>query len=269
MLLTVVGCSGSVSGPDLRPPAISSRPRTRARLLAGPRPRSGGVRRAVQLPRPQRDRRRRAQPSASRPLPRPVRPLRRRRLLPDRAVAPPSGVRPGRTPPRGSPGRTRAAATGAATSSRSPASARAVRLRRLAADPAGRTVRGRTRRVDHPVEAYAIRVTENARAAAPRLLRRHRAQPGPGRLAAGADLLLVESAFLDGPDNPPGLHLTGRQAARPARPRGVGTVRAHPHPALARPASGARRGDAALRRPGCAGRVGRSGRSAAVCGRIG
>jgi len=83
----------------------------------------------------------------------------------------------------------------------------------------------RTIRVDHPVEAYAIRVTDT--------------NPGGGSLvysgdtgpcsalvdiAQGADLLLVESAFLDRPDNPAGLHLNGREAAAAGFAAGVGTV---------------------------------------------
>jgi ribonuclease BN (tRNA processing enzyme) len=32
-------------------------------------------------------------------------------------------------------------------------------------------------------------------------------------IAKGADLLLIESAFIDGSDNPPGMHLSGAQAA--------------------------------------------------------
>jgi ribonuclease BN (tRNA processing enzyme) len=82
-----------------------------------------------------------------------------------------------------------------------------------------------TIRVAHPVEAYAVRVSE--------------ATPGGGSLvfsgdtgpctslvdlARGTDLLLIESAFLDGPDNPPDLHLSGREAAQIGAAAGVGTV---------------------------------------------
>ena len=74
-----------------------------------------------------------------------------------------------------------------------------------------------TVRVAHPVEAYAIKVVERV--------------PGGGSLvftgdtgptpvlapfAAGADVLLSEAAFMTGPDNPPDLHLTGAQAAEVA-----------------------------------------------------
>jgi ribonuclease BN (tRNA processing enzyme) len=44
------------------------------------------------------------------------------------------------------------------------------------------------------------------------------------RLAQGVDLLLVESAFLDGPDNPPGMHLSGAQAARIGQTAGVASM---------------------------------------------
>jgi ribonuclease BN (tRNA processing enzyme) len=44
------------------------------------------------------------------------------------------------------------------------------------------------------------------------------------RIADGADLLLIESAFLDGPDNPPGMHLSGAQAAGIARASGARAV---------------------------------------------
>jgi ribonuclease BN (tRNA processing enzyme) len=43
-------------------------------------------------------------------------------------------------------------------------------------------------------------------------------------LAAGADILLSEAAFLDGPDLPPDIHLTARQAAGYARQAGVGRL---------------------------------------------
>ena len=42
--------------------------------------------------------------------------------------------------------------------------------------------------------------------------------------ASGVDLLLVESAFLDAPDNPPGMHLSGAQAAAIGQAAGVGAV---------------------------------------------
>ena len=44
------------------------------------------------------------------------------------------------------------------------------------------------------------------------------------RLAEGADLLLCEASFLEGPDNPANLHLTARQAAGHAARAGVGQL---------------------------------------------
>ena len=95
-------------------------------------------------------------------------------------------------------------------------------------------------RVDHPVEAYAIRVEERIapqgqtttagepRAAdhAPTLV--YSGDTGPcdalTELAQGADLLLVESAFLDRPDNPTGLHLTPREAVTAGAEADAGLV---------------------------------------------
>jgi ribonuclease BN (tRNA processing enzyme) len=74
------------------------------------------------------------------------------------------------------------------------------------------------------VEAYGIRVEENATGAT----MVYSGDTGPTdalvQLANNVDLLLVESAFLDAPDNPPGMHLSGAQAAaigQAARVRGV------------------------------------------------
>jgi ribonuclease BN (tRNA processing enzyme) len=41
------------------------------------------------------------------------------------------------------------------------------------------------------------------------------------RLAQDADLFLCEASYLDGVDNPPGLHLTGREAGEVATKAGV------------------------------------------------
>jgi ribonuclease BN (tRNA processing enzyme) len=43
-------------------------------------------------------------------------------------------------------------------------------------------------------------------------------------LAQGADLLLCEASFVEGADNGPGLHLTGRQAGDHAQRAGVGRL---------------------------------------------
>jgi ribonuclease BN (tRNA processing enzyme) len=81
-----------------------------------------------------------------------------------------------------------------------------------------------TTRVDHPVEAYAVRLVETAAPTRAALV--YSGDTGPCdslvELATRADLFLVESAFLDGdfspddhsaPAHPSGLHLTPRQAA--------------------------------------------------------
>jgi len=76
-----------------------------------------------------------------------------------------------------------------------------------------------TTRVNHPVEAYAIRIDAGGRSIV------YSGDTGPSdalvELAAGADLALFEASFLDG-DNPPDLHLTAREAAEHARKAEVG-----------------------------------------------
>ncbi|MBM7786383.1 MBL fold metallo-hydrolase [Tenggerimyces flavus] len=71
----------------------------------------------------------------------------------------------------------------------------------------------------HPVEAYAIRVEQNGRTLV------YSGDTGPTTalvdLARGADLLLTEASFLEGDDNPPDVHLTGREAAEHATLAGV------------------------------------------------
>ena len=79
--------------------------------------------------------------------------------------------------------------------------------------------------VDHPVEAYAMRIAHDVPDGGTLV---YSGDTGPCEalveLASGADLLLVESSFRDGPDNPPGLHLSGRQAAEVGARAGVGAV---------------------------------------------
>jgi ribonuclease BN (tRNA processing enzyme) len=75
-------------------------------------------------------------------------------------------------------------------------------------------------RVNHPVETYGMRVSAGGRtlaysadtAATEELI----------RLASGADLFLCEASYQDGDDNPPDIHLTGREAAEHADRAGVG-----------------------------------------------
>ena len=74
----------------------------------------------------------------------------------------------------------------------------------------------RVARVDHPVEAYAVRVEEHDQDGPPGPTLVFSGDTGPCEalveLARGVDLLLVEAAFREHPDNPPGVHLTARQA---------------------------------------------------------
>ena len=83
----------------------------------------------------------------------------------------------------------------------------------------------RTVRVEHPVEAYAIRVQEDVPGGGALV---YSGDTGPSgalvQLANRVDLLLVESAFLDDPDNPPGMHLSGAQAAAIGQDAGVGAI---------------------------------------------
>ncbi|AQZ66160.1 Metal-dependent hydrolases of the beta-lactamase superfamily III [[Actinomadura] parvosata subsp. kistnae] len=76
--------------------------------------------------------------------------------------------------------------------------------------------------VNHPVEAYGFRVANGSASVA------YSGDTGESnelvKLAAGTDLLLCEASFVEGPDLPPGLHLTGRQAAEHAAKADVGKL---------------------------------------------
>jgi len=76
--------------------------------------------------------------------------------------------------------------------------------------------------VVHPVEAYGLRVTAGDASIA------YTGDTAPcgalDRLAAGADLLLAEASFRDGDDNPPEIHLTGRDAGELAARADVGRL---------------------------------------------
>jgi ribonuclease BN (tRNA processing enzyme) len=78
--------------------------------------------------------------------------------------------------------------------------------------------------VEHPVEAFALRIEE--RAGSGSLVYSGDTGPCPALtgLAAGADTLLAESAFLDRGGNRPALHLSGRDAAETGAAAGVGTL---------------------------------------------
>jgi ribonuclease BN (tRNA processing enzyme) len=87
-----------------------------------------------------------------------------------------------------------------------------------------------TAQVDHPVEAYAIRVTETGGGRGSMVFS---GDTGPcdalvelarGEDGSGVDLLLVEAAFLEWATNPTGLHLTGAQAAAAGEQAGVSQV---------------------------------------------
>ncbi|MDT4989061.1 MAG: hypothetical protein QOI74_3155 [Micromonosporaceae bacterium] len=77
-------------------------------------------------------------------------------------------------------------------------------------------------RVNHPVETYGVRVEHAGRVLV------YSADTAPCeallRLAQGADVLLCEASYLDGMDNPPDLHLTGREAGECATKAGVGRL---------------------------------------------
>ena len=77
-------------------------------------------------------------------------------------------------------------------------------------------------RVNHPVETYAMRITANGSTLA------YSADSGISdelvKVARGADLFLCEASYLDGDDNPPDIHLTGREAAEHASRAGVGKL---------------------------------------------
>jgi ribonuclease BN (tRNA processing enzyme) len=79
-----------------------------------------------------------------------------------------------------------------------------------------------TARVAHPVEAYAIRLEADGRALT------YSGDTGPCAalvdLARGSDVLLAEASFVEDPHNPVDLHLTGREAGEAASHAGVGRL---------------------------------------------
>jgi ribonuclease BN (tRNA processing enzyme) len=74
--------------------------------------------------------------------------------------------------------------------------------------------------MNHPVETFGFRIEHAGRVIA------YSADTGPtealAELARGADLLLCEASFLDGPGLPEDVHLTARQAGEYAAAGGVG-----------------------------------------------
>jgi ribonuclease BN (tRNA processing enzyme) len=73
--------------------------------------------------------------------------------------------------------------------------------------------------VAHPVAAYSLRVRSGD------AVLTYSGDTGPceglEKAAEGADLLLAEASFVESGDNPPDLHLTGRQAGQAAQRAGV------------------------------------------------
>jgi ribonuclease BN (tRNA processing enzyme) len=77
-------------------------------------------------------------------------------------------------------------------------------------------------RVNHPVETFSFRLQHAGRVLA------YSADTGVCdtllRVASNADVFLCEASYLDGQDNPPDLHLTGREAGQVATKAGVGRL---------------------------------------------
>ncbi|HVE96405.1 MAG TPA: MBL fold metallo-hydrolase [Pseudonocardiaceae bacterium] len=76
--------------------------------------------------------------------------------------------------------------------------------------------------VDHPCEAYALRISHAGRT----LVYSGDTGPCPQlvELANGADVLLAEASWPDRPGNPRGIHLSGRDAGEAAAAAGVGRL---------------------------------------------
>ncbi len=79
-----------------------------------------------------------------------------------------------------------------------------------------------TAHMNHPVETFGFRVEHDGQVLA------YSADTGPCdelvKLASGADVLLCEASFLDGPGHPAALHLTAREAGQHAARAGVGEL---------------------------------------------
>jgi ribonuclease BN (tRNA processing enzyme) len=76
--------------------------------------------------------------------------------------------------------------------------------------------------MDHPVDAYALRLSHDGRTLV------YSGDSAPcdelDAIARGADLLLIEASFVEGDDNPEHLHLTGAEAAQVATRAGAGRL---------------------------------------------
>jgi ribonuclease BN (tRNA processing enzyme) len=79
-----------------------------------------------------------------------------------------------------------------------------------------------TAHMNHPTQTFGFRISHGGWTVA------YSADTGESdaliALAAGADLLLCEAAFLDAPDNVPNVHLSGRQAGEHAAKAGAGEL---------------------------------------------
>jgi ribonuclease BN (tRNA processing enzyme) len=79
-----------------------------------------------------------------------------------------------------------------------------------------------TDRMNHPVETFGFRIAHGSRVLA------YSGDTGESdalvSLAEGADVLLCEASFLDKPNLPTDLHLTGRQAGEHAQRAGAGRL---------------------------------------------
>ena len=76
--------------------------------------------------------------------------------------------------------------------------------------------------VDHPVEAFGLRVSAGGKLLA--YTGDSGRCPQLERVARGADLLLAEASFHHEADNPPGIHLTGTDCGHLAGSAGVGRL---------------------------------------------
>jgi len=75
------------------------------------------------------------------------------------------------------------------------------------------------RAVEHPVDAFALRIVADDATLV------YSGDTGPAdalnEIAEAADLFLCEASFREGDDNPPDLHLTGKEAGETAKTAGV------------------------------------------------
>ncbi len=81
--------------------------------------------------------------------------------------------------------------------------------------------------VQHPVEAYAFRISGPSESGGQAVFAYSGDTdtcPGLTEAARGADILLSEAAFVDGRDTVRGMHLTGARAGTAAREAGVGRL---------------------------------------------